>query len=119
VFTVDIMDPCWVYVQAPLDGVTRIEATIGQLPYNFQLWKDTANIVTHAPTSDSGELEVRLDSCDGPRLASLSLSAAERETALSTLSTRLEPRSGAHDLCLFFTSKSHDPLWTLQSINLD
>jgi hexosaminidase len=119
VFLIDIMDPCWIYVQAPLDGVTRIEATVGQLPYNFQLWKDTAKIVTHAPASDSGELHVRLDSCDGPLVASLSLSPAQHQAALSKLSATLAPRSGAHDLCLLFTSKSHDPLWAIESINLN
>ncbi|HZF25149.1 MAG TPA: family 20 glycosylhydrolase [Steroidobacteraceae bacterium] len=118
VFLIDIMDPCWVYPQAQLDGVTRIEATIGQLPYNFQLWKETANIVTHAPASDSGELQVRLDSCDGPLLDSISLAPAQKETALSTLRAPLQPQSGAHDLCLFFTGKSHDPLWAIENINL-
>ena len=65
VFVVDIMDPCWIYPGAPFDGVNSIEVTVGQLPCNFQLWKDAAGIVTHAPATDAGELQVRLDSCEG------------------------------------------------------
>ena len=118
VFTVDIMDPCWIYPGAVLDGVSHIEATVGQLPYNFQLWKDTAGIVVHAPASESGELEVRRDSCDGPLLAALSLAPAQHETALSTLSAALEHTAGTHDLCLYFTGKSYDPLWAIASVRL-
>ncbi len=45
VFLVDIMDPCWIYERAPLDRATAIDVTVGQIPYNFQLWKDEKNVV--------------------------------------------------------------------------
>jgi hexosaminidase len=118
IFLVDIIDPCWVYSRAALDDVKAIEVTVGQLPYNFQLWKDAAGIVTHRPVTDSGELEIRLDSCTGDLLASPSLAPAQSSPALTTLQATLTPRAGTHDLCLFFTGKSHDPLWVIDSVRL-
>ena len=118
VFLVDIMDPCWIYPRALLDDVTGIEVTVGQLPYNFQLWKDAAGIVTHAPATEAGELQVRLDSCDGEILASMSLAPAQGRPTLSTLGTRVARHAGSHDLCIFFTGKSPDPLWVIDSVRL-
>lgn len=117
-FMVDIMDPCWIYEQAPLDQIRGIEVTIGQLPYNFQLWKDASGIVTHKPATEFGELEVRLDSCTGDVLAQISLEPAVKQPALTTISAPLPPRSGAHDLCFMFTGKSHDPLWAIDNVRL-
>ncbi len=118
VFLVDIMDPCWIYPHASLEGVSGIEVTVGQLPYNFQLWKDAAGIVTHAPATEAGELEVRLDSCDGEVLASISLQPARGRPALTTLDAPLTSQAGSHDLCLFFTGRSLDPLWVIDSVRL-
>ncbi len=118
VFLVDIMDPCWIYPRASLDGVSGIEVTVGQLPYNFQLWKDAAGIVTHTPAAEAGELEVRLDSCDGEILASMSLEPTRGQPALTALDAPLRSHAGTHDLCLFFTSRSPDPLWVIDSVRL-
>jgi len=118
IFLVDIIDPCWIYPRATLDGVKGIEVTVGQLPYNFQLWKDAAGIVTHAPATVSGELEIRLDSCTGDVLASMSLAPAQSSPALTTLKAPLTARTGMHDMCFFFTSKSPDPLWVIDSVRL-
>ncbi|NJO13596.1 MAG: family 20 glycosylhydrolase [Gammaproteobacteria bacterium] len=65
VFLVDILDPCWVYERAPLEAVTRLAVTVGQVPYNFQLWKDAAKIVQRPALTPAGELQVRLDTCTG------------------------------------------------------
>jgi len=115
---VDIIDPCWIYPRAALEGVKGVEVTVGQLPYNFQLWKDAAGIVTHEPATDSGELVVRLDSCTGDVLASMSLAPALSNPTLTTLSAPVAPRSGMHDICFFFTGKSHEPLWVIDSVRL-
>ena len=64
VFLVDIMDPCWIYPRAHRSMRKRHRGDGGQLPYNFQLWKDAAGIV-NAPATEAGELQLRLDSCDG------------------------------------------------------
>ena len=118
VFMVDILDPCWIYEQAPLDEIKSIEVTIGQLPYNFQLWKDASGIVTRKPATEFGELVVRKDSCSGELLASISLEPALTQPALTTISAPLRLQSGAHDLCFMFTGKSHDPMWAIDTVQL-
>lgn len=118
VFTVDIMDACWIYPAAALDGVTHIDVRVGQLPYNFQLWKDASGIVTREPTSESGELLVYLDSCEGELLVSLPLAPAVTEPALTDLSAPFPSQAGTHDLCMVFTGKSPDPLWVIDMVSL-
>jgi hexosaminidase len=118
-FDVDLFDPCWIWPQAPLDGIGRIEAVVGQLPYNFQLWNDVRNLVPRpAPVTLPGELQVRLGGCDGPDLASLPLAAAAANPALTTLSASLSPRHGRADLCFRFSGNGHDPLWAIDEIRL-
>jgi hexosaminidase len=118
VFLVDIMDACWIYPAAALDGVTHIDVRVGQLPYNFQLWKDASGIVTREPTGETGELLVYLDSCEGELLVSLPLAPAVAEPALTDLSAPFAAQAGTHDLCLVFTGKSPDPLWVIDAVSL-
>ncbi|QBB69749.1 carbohydrate-binding protein [Pseudolysobacter antarcticus] len=118
VFNVDILDACWIYAQAPLNGITQIQIIIGQIPYNFQLWHDSDKIVSHAAASKREELQVRLDTCAGEILAVLPLTPALAQSGLSTLTANLPARSGTHDLCLFFTTRNHDPLWAIDAVQL-
>ncbi|MBO9661880.1 family 20 glycosylhydrolase [Dokdonella sp.] len=118
-FDVDLFDPCWIWPDAPLAGIGRVEAVVGQLPYNFQLWNDVRNIVPRpAPMSPSGELLIKLGGCDGAVWAALPLAAAASNPALSTLSAALPPRSGKADLCFQFSGEGHDPLWAIDEIHL-
>ncbi|HJS22241.1 MAG TPA: family 20 glycosylhydrolase [Steroidobacteraceae bacterium] len=118
VFLVDIMDPCWIFPGAALDGVTHIDVRVGQLPYNFQLWKDASGIVTREPATETGELLVYLDSCEGELLVSLSLAPAVTEPALTDLSAPILAQAGTHDLCFVFTGKSPEPLWVIDAVSL-
>ena len=118
VFLVDIMDACWIYPKAALDGVTHIDVRVGQLPYNFQLWKDASGIVTRESATETGELLVYLDSCEGELLVSLSLAPAVTEPALTDLSAALPSQAGTHDLCFVFTGKSPEPLWVIDAVSL-
>jgi hexosaminidase len=118
VFMVDIMDACWIYPKAALDGVTHIDVRVGQLPYNFQLWKDASGIVTREPTTETGELLVYLDSCEGELLATLPLEPAAAEPTLTDLSAPFPAQTGTHDLCFVFTGKSPDPLWVIDAVSL-
>lgn len=118
-FDVDLFDPCWIWPQAPLDGIGGIQAVVGQLPYNFQLWNDVRNLVPRpAPVTQPGELQVRLGGCDGPELASLPLATAAANPALTALSAPLPPRQGRADLCFRFSGNGHDPLWAIDEIRL-
>jgi hexosaminidase len=118
VFLVDIMNPCWIYPQADLTGVSRLSASVGQVPFNFQIGADKAKIVLHPPRTADGELEVRLDSCTGEVIASLPLDPATASTGVTTLTADLTPRTGRHDLCFTFTSKRIDPMSVLNWVQL-
>ena len=108
-FDVDLFDPCWIFERAPLDGVTGIAVAVGQLPYNFQLQKDAANIVPRpAPQSAAGELKVSIDSCTGAMLATLPLAPALGNPAVTTLEAALPAQTGTHDLCFMFGRRGND-----------
>jgi hexosaminidase len=119
IFLVDIIQPCWIYQGADLTRALSLIASVGQVPFNFQLGKDKEGIKLRAPASPEGELEVRLDSCDGERIATLPLAPAVHNQAVTRLPAAALPiRSGRHDLCLSFTGHSLDPLWAIDSIDL-
>ncbi len=116
VYKVDIMNTCWQWKQAPLDGITRIDIDVNRLPYNYQLWKDAVGVVGRPKASKAGEVEVRLDSCEGKRIASLPLAPAKHGAA--TLSAKLPSQTGAHDLCLLVTGKPGPLLWVIGDVQL-
>jgi hexosaminidase len=119
VFDVDLFDPCWVWPSAPLDGISGIEATVGQIPYNFQLAGDVRNIVPRPkPSTPHGELVVTLDGCSGREIARIPLDAALANPALTMLDASWPPIEGAHDLCFEFATEGHDPLWTIDRVRL-
>jgi hexosaminidase len=118
-FTVDLFDPCWIFVQAPLDEVTAIEVGVDQLPYNFQLGKDLANVVPRpASQSADGELLVKVGACSGATIATLPLLPASRNSGASLLRAPLPATTGKHDLCFVFTGGSRDLLWAIDAVQL-
>lgn len=118
-FLADIMQPCWIFKEADLSGVGAIVASVGQVPFNFQIGAALKEIKFQKPATAAGELEVRMDSCEGERIAVLPLAPAVEEFAVTKLPpATIQPRMGKHDLCFTFTQKSVDPLWVLQSVEL-
>lgn len=119
VFLVDIMDPCWQFKQADLSKVASLVAAVGQVPFNFQIGDAVKEIPLHAPATAAGELEVRIDGCKGERIAVLPLAPAVDNYAVTTLPpAQIKSREGKHDLCFTFTRKSMDPIWVIDSIEL-
>jgi hexosaminidase len=119
VFLMDIQNPCWIYKDAKLDRVTGIEASVGQVPFNFRIGDEAAKIRFAAPATRDGELEVRLDTCEGELLARLPLAPAAGSQGVTALPrVAVEPRAGQHDLCIRFAQAGHDPLWALDAIRL-
>ena len=119
VFSVDLFNPCWLWPHAPLDGIGGIAVQVGQIPYNFQLAHDIANVVPRpSPESAEGELLVQLDSCKSTPIAKISLATASANPALTTLSASWPPIAGAHDLCFEFASRGIDPLWVIDRVQL-
>ena len=115
----DAMQTCWIWPKAPLDGVRSISVEVGSVPFNYALGADVASVKFRAPETPAGELEVRQDSCDGPRIAIIPLAPAIRSDGVTTLSGPLAAGAqGSHDLCMTFTQKTPDPLWLLDQLTL-
>ena len=119
IFLVDLMNPCWIFKAADLSKPARLVAAVGQVPFNFQIGKDVNAIPLPKPRSRDGELEVRIDSCTGERIAVLPLAPAVSNQAVTVLpEVQLKPRDGRHDLCFTFTRRSVDPTWVIDSVKL-
>ena len=117
VFNINIFDACWIYPQAPLDGVRAITVDAGRLARNYGLAHDAVKVVQHPASTPGGELEVRQDACTGPLLARVPLPSG---TALETLAltAALPPLAGVHDLCLRFTASIQGPFYAIDAARL-
>lgn len=119
VFLIDIMNPCWILPGIDLSGTPRLTAAVGQVPFNFQIGKDIESIRLNPPRTRAGELEVRLDGCEGEAVALLPLASAADNDAVTVLPTVTLPRSpGVHDVCFKFTQRSLDPLWAIDWVQI-
>ena len=117
----DIMNPCWIWRDAELMGVDSISASVGQLPFNFEIGKDIEKVVTGSPQSAHGELNVRLGQCDGPLLASLPLAPAienQAATVLPRAALLMDELPDRGDLCFSFTRHGIDPMWAMDWVQL-
>ncbi|HKU91966.1 MAG TPA: family 20 glycosylhydrolase [Sphingomicrobium sp.] len=115
---VDIMHPCWIWRGAALDGVRRLTAQVGRLPFNFSIGEDIKKITFDPPATAAGELHVRRDGCDGPIIATVPLAAATRTSGAAEVAGAIVPQSGAHDLCVTFSQSGPDPFWVLDRLTL-
>lgn len=118
VLVTDILNPCWVYENAPMDGVTQVTARVGQTPFNFQVGAARDGVPLHPMATPHGELEIRLGGCEGARIGALSLEPAAGNDGITVLTGAVEPQQGRHDLCLVFTRDSVDPIWSVERITL-
>ncbi|HEU5138036.1 MAG TPA: family 20 glycosylhydrolase [Steroidobacteraceae bacterium] len=119
VFRVNITDPCWVWKGVDLSQVRAIRATVGQIPFNFQIGADAAKIPLRKPATKYGELEIHLDDCKGKPVASASLEPAVANYGLTPLpNIDLPSQQGQHDLCFTFTRARIDPIWVIGGIEL-
>jgi hexosaminidase len=72
-----------------------------------------------APATPAGELEVRLDNCEGEKVAVLPLEPAAVNQAVTKLpAVTIGARAGQHDLCFMFTQSKVDPFWAIDTIEL-
>jgi hexosaminidase len=118
VFLTDIMNPCWLWPAAELDGIGGLKVRVGQLPFNFQIGEDVKKVQVAKPRTPYGELEVRLDGCTGEPTAVVSLAPAVGNPAVTELSAPLPKVSGRHDLCFSFTRPGVDPIWAVAGVEL-
>jgi hexosaminidase len=119
VFLVNITNPCWIWRGVDLGKFGSVKVTAGQIPFNFQIGKDAARIPLHKPAGRDGELELRLDNCDGPLSGSTPLTPALKNHGQTVLPPiAFDKQQGKHDLCFRFTRAKIDPIWVIGSIEL-
>jgi hexosaminidase len=119
VFLIDIMNPCWILPGVDLSHAATLTAAVGQVPFNFQIGKDIEAIKFKPPHTPAGELEVRLDTCEGEPIAVLPLAAAADNDAVTVLpAVPLSGSRGPHQLCFTFTQRTLDPMWALDWVQL-
>jgi len=114
----DIMHPCWIWRGAPLDGVHRLTAEVGRLPFNFSIGEDIKKITFDPPATTAGELHVRRDGCDGPIIATVALEPATKTSGVAQVEGSIDPQWGTHDLCMTFAQGGPDPFWVLDRLTL-
>jgi hexosaminidase len=125
-FLIDIMNPCWRLAATDLSGAMTLTVAARQLPFNFQIGKDREAIHLATPRTAADELEVRVDTCDGPPLASRPLTPAVASDAVTVLSAVGPPPAaevgaafqGVHTLCFRFAQHGLDPLWAIDWVQL-
>ncbi|MGH8223470.1 MAG: family 20 glycosylhydrolase, partial [Woeseiaceae bacterium] len=122
-YLLDIMDPCWIAHDVDLREELSIRASVGQLPFNFEIGPMIADVVVAPPATQWGELNVRLGTCDGQLLAALSLEPAHASAAATVLppaALALPPNAlpSTASLCLRFARHGIDPIWAIDWIEL-
>jgi len=122
-YLVDIQNPCWIWRNAPMTSLRAIRASVGQLPFNFEIGEAIQNVVVEAAEGEYGSLRVRLGNCDGPVIAETSLATAldnPAATVLPPAEVKLTPDAGASaDLCFTFSRNGVDPIWVIDWIELE
>jgi hexosaminidase len=118
-FAIDIMNPCWIYKSADLSRGAHLTAAAGPLPFNFEIGADAQKIRVGDARSREGELEVRVDRCDGAPVATQILAPMPAGKLVSTLpELALPARTGRHDVCLRFARPRLDPMWALDWVEI-
>ena len=122
-YLVDIMNPCWIWRDAQLESVVSVSASVGQLPFNFEIGDLVNEVVVEQPSTADGELQVKLGGCDGPVIARLSLTPAGKNHGATSLpAVTLAGAEGLperSDLCFSFSRNGIEPIWALDWVQLD
>jgi hexosaminidase len=117
VFLTEIMNPCWIWAAVDTSDLTRVKLTLAAAPFNLQLGPQLAQVIHRPATSAKGEIQVRLDTCDGGELlAILPLPAARPEIELDAA---VPARPGVHALCFVYANGARlDPIWGVEKVEL-
>jgi hexosaminidase len=116
-YRVDIFDPCWIYPAVDTDSIRSVDIVAAERPYNFQLWHDADKVVLRKPAHAGGELEIHRDTCAGELLVWIALNDNTDERGIARLHATL-PRAGVHSLCFTFTRAAWNPLWMIDTVQL-
>jgi hexosaminidase len=121
-YLLDILNPCWIWQDAPLESLGAILAAVGQLPFNFEIGAAIHNVVVEPPDREHGELRVRFGGCDGPIIAEAPLAPAVANPAATQLPAAVvrlpEHATETADLCFSFTRAGVEPIWAIDWVEL-
>lgn len=118
VFNVSLLDACWIYPQALLDGVDAIHVDAARLARNYGLAHEAVKVVQYPATTPGGELEVLDGGCAGPVLVRLPLPDGASLQTVHLSAPLPAPVTGTRDLCLRFTAPISGPLWAIDTVQL-
>ncbi|WP_420139139.1 family 20 glycosylhydrolase [Sphingomonas sp.] len=118
IYWVDVMQPCWIWRAAPLDGVRQVRAVVGSVPFNFAIGDAINHITFRKPETAEGELEIRQDDCNGRVIGKLPLAPAAAHSGTTTLQGSINGGGGTHDLCITFAQPKLQPLWVIDKLTL-
>lgn len=119
IFTMDIQAPCWTWEDAPLAGVHKIEVSVGNVPFNFQIGDEINNLTFGTPLTETGELVVFRGTCQGgEEIARMSLAPALGNHEVTTLSANLPAGLKPANLCFQFAQHGYEPLWGIDQVQL-
>jgi hexosaminidase len=115
IYAVDIGNACWLWPQAPLDGIQHVAITVERIAWRFG--DEAKDAVVRPKASVAGEFDIHADSCTGPLLARLPLKGAKAK-GQTYLDARLAMPAGAgvRNLCVFATGDPRDGQWALARI---
>jgi hexosaminidase len=113
------MNPCWIYRGVDLTRGARLRASAGKLPFNFEIGADAQKIRVGDARTAEGELEVRIDGCEGEPVAVQPLAPLPSKALVMQLpAVNLPARAGRHDVCLRFARPRLDPMWGLDWVEI-
>lgn len=116
-FLVAYQHPCWIYRKAELSRVGAITVGVASIPYIFNDVKRQLPPVAQEQHVSAPSLEVRMDSCTGQSVASVSLSPAMRKDGVTELhAEHLAVTDGVHDLCFVVQSSDPQTVWLLNFV---
>ncbi len=118
VYTIDVGNMCWLWPRAPLAGIGHVTLTVERITWRFG--DEAAGATVRARYSADGEFEIHADSCAGPLLARLPLSAAMGAGGQNQLSAALagSKERGTTNVCIFATGDPREGQWALAQVAL-
>jgi len=118
VYVINNFDSCRITPALAADGMHSVAIELARLPRNVALAHDAHLIAARPAATTHGELELRLDKCDGKPFAVLPLPDPATSPAHFALGAPLSA-TGAHALCLIITGAPAKPYYGVGSVQLD
>lgn len=118
VYLINNFDTCRLTPPLTIDGMHSVAIELARLPRNVALAHDAHLVVERAAATPHGELELRLDRCDGKPLAVLPLPDPATSPAHFALKAPLSSK-GTHALCLIVSGAPANPYYGVGGVQLE